>query len=180
MKGSNLNYITIILSGDRSEKPGLLTKETPEPIVTFGGAYRLIDFTLSNCLHSHTGVIGVLTQYCHPDFADYIDSCSSYAPTEQKAEISILPPKTINDRYEYYKGSADAIEKNIDFIEQYNPESLLVLSGDQVYKMDYAQLLAEHKKYAPAVTIAALRVPWTEANPFWHHGNGNGRTDYRL
>ncbi|MCL2121638.1 MAG: sugar phosphate nucleotidyltransferase [Clostridiales bacterium] len=175
-----LNYLTIILSGDQSEKPGLLTKETPEPIVTFGGAYRLIDFTLSNCLHSHTGVIGVLTQNCHPDFAEYIHSCASYAPTDKKAEIVVLPPKTINDRYEYYRGSADAIEKNMDFIEQHNPDALLVLSGDQIYKMDYAKLLAEHKKHAPAVTIAALQVPWTEAPRFgiMETETGGRITDY--
>ena len=162
----SLDYVTLILAGGDGKRLGVLTKEIPKPAITFGGVYRLIDFTLSNCKHSNVGVMGLITQYGQHDLADYIGSGSQWLPENKNAELTVLHPKPENGKYSYYKGTADAILKNSDFVEQYNPRNILVLSGDHIYKMDYAKMLEAHENSGAAVTVAATNVPLSEASRF--------------
>ena len=171
----NMDLITLILAGGRGERLSVLTKEVSKPAIPFGGAYRLIDFTLSNCKHSNAGVVGILTQYRQNELAGYIGSGKEWRPTSGKAEIVILPSKDGYD--DLYRGTADAIWKNLDFINEYEPENVLVLSGDHVYKMDYARMLETHRNTGAAVTIAAINVPWSEAPRF---GIINADSDDRI
>ena len=160
----NLDFITLILAGGRGERLSVLTKEISKPAIPFGGAYRLIDFTLSNCKHSNAGVIGILTQYRQDELADYIGSGKEWRPANGSSEIITLPSKDGFD--ELYRGTADAIWKNTRFIDDFSPENALVLSGDHVYKMNYAEMLETHQNTGAAVTIAAISVPWSEAPRF--------------
>ena len=162
----NQDYVTLILAGGNGKRLSVLTKETPKPAITFGGVYRLIDFTLSNCKHSNAGVIGLITQYCRQDLADYIGSGAQWLPESESARLTLLSPKTKKGQSEFYKGTADAILQNADFVEQYNPVNVLVLSGDHVYKMDYAKMLEAHEKSGAALTIASTNVPLSEASRF--------------
>ena len=164
MKSSD--FVTLVLAGGQEKRLGLLTKEIPKPAVSFGGVYRLIDFTLSNCKHSDVGVIGVITQYRKHELADYIGLGQEWHSSRKDAEIVTLPPKFRNGVEEFYLGTADAIWKNIEFIEQYDPETILVLSGDHIYKMDYSKMLETHYYSRASVTIAALNVPCNKAPRF--------------
>ena len=161
----NRDNLALILAGGRGERLGELTRETAKPSVSFGGAFHLIDFTLSNCKHSGTGAVGVVTQYRQKELAGYIGSGSRWAG-QANTEIVTLPPKTRSGKSDLYQGTADAIWKNADFIEKHDPQNILVLSGDHIYKMDYAKMLSEHRRTGAGATIAALRVPWVEASRF--------------
>jgi len=162
----NFDYITLILAGGEGTRLSVLTKETPKPAVIFGGVHRLIDFPLSNCTHSTGGSIGVITQYCGHELADYIGCGSHWHPKDKRMGITMLPPQVRNGRNEQYTGTADAILKNSDFIEQHNSKNVVVLSGDHVYKMNYAKMLKTHTHSGAAVTIAAVNVPLSEASRF--------------
>ena len=162
----NMDNLTLILAGGNGTRLSVLTKETPKPAINFGGSYRLIDFTLSNCKHSNVGDIGLITQYCQKDLANYVGSGSQWLPENGDAKLTILSPRTKNGIIEFYKGTADAILRNTDFIEQYNPRNILVLAGDHVYKMDYSKMLEEHENSRAAVTIAAKIVPIYDASRF--------------
>ena len=163
---NSADFITIILAGGRGKRLSVLTKEMAKPAITFGGTRRLIDFTLSNCKHSHADVIGVITQYCERELADYIGSGSQWLPESESAVITTLPPKLTNGKSEFYEATADAILKNTDFIEKYDPKNILVLSGDHIYKMNYAGMLQAHDRSGAAVTIAAKVVPHRDASRF--------------
>jgi len=162
----NSDCIALILAGGRGERLSLLTKEVSKPAIHFGGAYRLIDFTLSNCKHSDVGVVGILTQYRQKELAEYISTGEQWCPAGRDTEIVTLPSKNGRGSRGAYSGTADAIWKNTGFVEGFDPENLLVLSGDHVYKMDYAKMLETHKNSGAALTIAATSVPWDDADRF--------------
>jgi len=162
----DFDYVTLVLAGGKGTRLSVLTKEIAKPAVSFGGMFRLIDFTLSNCKHSHADVIGIVTQYCHQGLADYIGCGLPWRSRSEHAHITALPPKVKNGVREAYHGTADAIWKNADFIERYSPKNVLVLSGDHVYKMDYRKMLDAHESSGAAVTIAAITVPLSEAPHF--------------
>jgi len=161
----NSDYVTLILAGGHGTGLSVLTKETAKPAVSFGGIFRLIDFTLNNCKHSHTGVIGIVP-HCRRGLAGYISYGSLWRGENERARISVLSPKTKSGIREVYQGSADAIRKNIDFIEQHSPRNVLVLSGDCIYEMDYRRILAAHENSGAAATLAAVKVPFCEAPRF--------------
>ena len=163
----NQDCIALILAGGRGSRLSVLTKEVSKPAVCFGGAHRLIDFTLSNCKHSGIGVVGVLTQYRHRGLADYIGCGSEWRSPDGASRIATLPSSCREgSRCGAYSGTADAIWKNRSFIKEHSPEDILVLSGDHVYKMDYARMLKAHRDSGAAATIAAISVPWNEAPRF--------------
>ena len=164
MKSSG--YVALVLAGGKGTRLGVLTKDTPKPAVVFGGVHRLIDFTLSNCKHSNACVVGIITQYCGSNLADYIGCGSQWLPEGRHAKITTLPPPVRNGICESYNGTADAILKNADFIEHYNPKNILVLSADHVYKMNYAKMVRAHEHSGAAATIAAIDVPLSEAPRF--------------
>lgn len=159
----NSECIAMILAGGNGNRLGTLTKDVPKPAITFGGGYRLIDFTLSNCVNSNISTIGVLIQYKHLALSRYIGTGAPWNNIGENTEITMLPPR---GKKELYRGTADAILKNIDFIDQYNPENVLILSGDHVYKMHYEEMIKAHKASGAAATIAALEVPWHDASRF--------------
>ena len=158
--------IALILAGGRGERLSVLTKEIPKPAIPFGGAYRLIDFTLSNCKHSGVNVIGILTQYRQRELAEYVSTGHEWFSAGKNTEIVMLPPKNERNLYGVYAGTADSVLKNSEYIEERMPENILVLSGDHVYKMDYTEMMATHEKTGAAVTIAAKYVSWNEAPRF--------------
>ena len=162
----NSDCIALILAGGRGSRLSVLTKDVSKPALPFGGAYRLIDFTLSNCVHSNVGVIGILTQYRQRELAEYIGSGKEWHTAENKAKITTLQSKNAKAQHEGYHGTADAIWKNLEFVEQHGSENVLVLSGDHIYKMDYSKMLEAHQNSGAAVTIAAIEVLWNEASRF--------------
>ena len=160
------DYLALILAGGRGERLSVLTKETSKPSIPFGGAYRLIDFTLSNCKHSNIGIVGVLTQYRRQELAEYISTGEDWCCAGRDTEIVTLPPADGSGTSGAYVGTADAIWKNTGFVESRGPENILVLSGDHVYKMDYAEMLETHRRTGAAATIAAIGVPWNDTRRF--------------
>jgi len=158
--------LALVLAGGRGERLSVLTREVSKPAIPFGGAYRLIDFTLSNCKHSNVSVIGVLTQYRQRELAEYISTGEDWCCMGRDAEVVTLPPNNARSKNGVYIGTADAIWKNTGFVEAHGPDDILVLSGDHVYKMDYAEMLETHKKSGAAVTIAVTDVPRNEAHRF--------------
>ena len=161
---SSSSYITIILAGGRGVQLDLLTNETPKSAIIFGGVHRLIDFTLSNCIHSNVGDIGVVTQYCGCGLTDYIGCGSKWFPENGSVRVTMIPPKAGNSISELQTGTADALIENIGFIEKSKPKNILVLSGDQVYKMNYARMMKVHEQSGAVATIAAVSVPLAEAS----------------
>ena len=158
--------VTLILAGGKGERLGKLTTNISKPSVSFGGAYRLIDFTLSNCVHSRAAKVGVVTQYCHSSLADYIGTGAFWARAGEDGEITTLPPQIRQGRTDRYIGTADAVWKNRDYIDSFNPKNVLVLSGDHIYKMDYSKMLEVHDRSGSNCTIAALQVPLADAPNF--------------
>ncbi|GHU69746.1 glucose-1-phosphate adenylyltransferase [Clostridia bacterium] len=162
----NKDCIAMLLAGGQGSRLGILTQNMAKPAMPFGGKYRLIDFPLSNCTNSGVDVVGVLTQYRPLELNSYIGSGSPWDLDLSNGGVFVLPPYMTAKRGEWYRGSANAIYQNIGFIEQYNPRHVLILSGDHIYKMDYAQMLAAHKKNGADATIAVIEVPWEETNRF--------------
>ncbi|MTI69020.1 MAG: glucose-1-phosphate adenylyltransferase [Firmicutes bacterium] len=158
--------IAMLLAGGQGSRLKSLTKRLAKPAVPFGGKYRIIDFALSNCSNSDIYTVGVLTQY-HPLLLNnHIGIGSPWDLDRRDGGVSILPPFVREEGGRWYKGTANAIYENIEFIENYNPEYLLVLSGDHIYKMDYQELLEYHKEKGADVTISVIEVPWEETNRF--------------
>jgi glucose-1-phosphate adenylyltransferase len=145
---------------------GCLTKNLAKPAVPFGGKYRIIDFPLSNCSNSDIDTVGVLTQYQPLVLNSYIGIGSPWNLDRSNGGVTLLPPYVNVSGGEWYKGTANAIYQNIDFINQYDPEYVLVLSGDHIYKMDYSLMLDFHKEKQADSTIAVIQVPWEEASRF--------------
>jgi len=158
--------IAMLLAGGQGSRLGLLTKVMAKPAVPFGGKYRIIDFPLSNCTNSNIDTVGVLTQYRPLELNSYIGSGQTWDLDLSYGGVYVLPPYATADSSEWYKGTANAIYQNFGFIEQFDPEYVLVLSGDHIYKMDYNRMLSSHIERNADVTIAVRPVPWEVAPSF--------------
>ncbi len=158
--------VAMLLAGGQGSRLGILTRRTAKPAIPFGGKYRIIDFPVSNCTNSGIDVVGVLTQYRPLELNAYLGSGAPWDLDLNNGGIFVLPPYSTGKDGEWYKGTANSIYQNMEFIEQYNPDYVLVLSGDHIYKMDYAAMLNYHIKEEAAVTIAVRQVPWEETNRF--------------
>ena len=156
----------MLLAGGQGSRLGLLTKVMAKPAVPFGGKYRIIDFPLSNCTNSNIDTVGVLTQYRPLELNSYIGSGQTWDLDLSYGGVYVLPPYATADSSEWYKGTANAIFQNFGFIEQFDPEYVLVLSGDHIYKMDYNRMLSSHIERNADVTIAVRPVPWEVASSF--------------
>lgn len=158
--------VAMILAGGQGSRLGALTKDVAKPAVNFGGKYRIIDFALSNCAHSGIETVGVLTQYQPLELNTYIAGGAPWDLNRNYGGVYVLPPYVKAEKGEWYKGTANAIYQNIGFIEQFDPSYVLILSGDHIYKMNYAKMLAAHKQNNAEVTVAVMPVPWEEASRF--------------
>ncbi len=158
--------LAMLLAGGQGSRLGILTKNIAKPAVPYGGKYRIIDFPLSNCINSGIETVGVLTQYQPLELNDYIGNGQPWDLDRAYGGVHILSPYQQIKGTEWYKGTANAIYQNINFIDRYNPEYVAVLSGDHIYKMDYNKMLQYHKEKDAACTIAMLEVPWEEASRF--------------
>lgn len=158
--------VAMLLAGGQGNRLGVLTKNLAKPAVPFGGKYRIIDFALSNCTNSGINTIGVLTQYRPLKLNAYIGTGQPWDLDRLDGGVFVLPPYMKGKLGEWYKGTANAIYQNAEFIDQYDPDYVLILSGDHIYKMDYNQLLDYHKEKEADVTIAVREVPWEEASRF--------------
>ncbi len=161
-----LDCVAMLLAGGQGSRLGTLTKEIAKPAVPFGGKYRIIDFPLSNCSNSGIYTVGVLTQYRPLELNTYIGNGQPWDMDRMHGGAFVLPPYVKGKTGEWYKGTANAIYQNIPFINQFNPENVLVLSGDHIYKMDYRKMLNEHKKNGADATIAVFNVPLEEASRY--------------
>ena len=158
--------LAMILAGGQGSRLGVFTKRIAKPAVSFGGKYRIIDFVLSNCSNSGIDTVGVLTQYRPRILNSHIGMGSHWDLDRINGGVYILQPYMSEKEGHWYNGTANAIYKNMNFIDDYNPEYLLVLSGDHIYKMDYSEMLNFHKEKNAKATIAVIEVPWDEASRF--------------
>ncbi len=158
--------VAMLLAGGQGSRLGVLTQKIAKPAVPYGGKYRIIDFPLSNCINSGIDTVGVLTQYQPLELNDYIGSGKPWDLDRREGGVHILPPYQKSKGGDWYKGTANAIYQNLGFIERYNPEYVLILSGDHIYKMDYSKMINIHKKNQSACTIAVMEVPMEEASRF--------------
>ena len=158
--------IAMLLAGGQGSRLGILTKNMAKPAVPFGGKYRIIDFPLSNCSNSGIDVVGVLTQYQPLELNAYLGSGQPWDLDRTNGGVFVLPPYVKGKEGQWYRGTANAIYQNIGFIKQYDPEYVVVLSGDHIYKMDYNAMLQHHIKTGADATIAVFEVPWDEASRF--------------
>jgi glucose-1-phosphate adenylyltransferase len=158
--------IAMLLAGGQGSRLGSLTKNIAKPAVSFGGKYRIIDFSLSNCANSHIDTVGVLTQYRPMMLNAYIGNGASWDLDSPDGGVFILPPYETEKGGNWYKGTADAIYRNIDFIKATDPEYILILSGDHIYNMDYRSMLASHISRRAELTISVMPVPMEEASRF--------------
>lgn len=158
--------IAMLLAGGQGSRLYVLTSSRAKPAVPFGGKYRIIDFPLSNCSNSGIDTVGVLTQYKPLELNAYIGTGQPWDLDRMNGGIQVLPPYVTGSDGQWYKGTANAIYQNIEFIEQYSPTYVLILSGDHVYKMDYAKMLKFHKEKGADATIAVMDVPIDEASSF--------------
>ena len=158
--------IAMLLAGGQGSRLGVLTAKVAKPAVSFGGKYRIIDFPLSNCVNSGVDTVGVLTQYRPLQLNSHIGIGIPWDLDKRVGGVSILPPYEKTGDTEWYTGTANAIYQNLEFMERYNPDYVLILSGDHIYKMDYEEMLENHRKNGADVSIAAMPVPWEEASRF--------------
>lgn len=171
------SMLAMILAGGHGSRLHDLTNKVAKPAVSYGGKYRIIDFPLSNCANSGIDVVGVLTQYESVELNSYVAAGGRWGLDSKDSGVYVLPPREKADTgLDVYRGTADAISQNIDFIDQYDPEYLLVLSGDHIYKMNYDKMLAFHKERQADATIAVIEVPLKEASRFGIM-NTDGETD---
>lgn len=158
--------IAMLLAGGQGSRLGVLTSDVAKPAVSFGGKYRIIDFPLSNCINSGIDTVGVLTQYQPLVLNSHIGIGIPWDLDRNSGGVAVLPPYEKSDASEWYSGTANAIYQNLKYMESYNPEYVLILSGDHIYKMDYEAMLDFHKQNNADVTIAAMPVPMEEASRF--------------
>ncbi|OAS88660.1 MULTISPECIES: glucose-1-phosphate adenylyltransferase [Metabacillus] len=158
--------VAMLLAGGKGSRLSSLTKNLAKPAVPFGGKYRIIDFTLSNCTNSSIDTVGVLTQYQPLVLNSYIGIGSVWDLDRKNGGVTVLPPYTESSEMKWYKGTASAIYQNINYIKQYDPEYVLILSGDHIYKMDYSKMLDYHIEKNADASISVIEVPWDEASRF--------------
>ena len=158
--------VAMLLAGGQGSRLGVLTGKIAKPAVPYGGKYRIIDFPLSNCTNSGIDTVGILTQYKPLELNDYVGSGNPWDLDRQNGGVHILPPYQGQKGGDWYKGTANAIYQNIEFIERYNPEYVLILSGDHIYKMDYSKMIEQHEVTGAACTISVLEVSLEEASRF--------------
>lgn len=163
---SKTECLAMLLAGGQGSRLGALTQKIAKPAVAFGGKYRIIDFSLSNCVNSGITTVGVLTQYRPLMLNSYIGTGAPWDLDEANGGVFVLPPYATQSGAEWYNGTADAVYKNMDFIESFAPEYVLILSGDHLYKMDYTQMLDFHKKSGAELTVSVIDVPIEDANRF--------------
>ena len=170
----NKKCVAMLLAGGQGSRLGVLTSKIAKPAVPYGGKYRIIDFPLSNCANSGIDTVGILTQYKPLELNDYVGSGKPWDMDRLSGGVHILPPYQSQHGGNWYKGTANAIYQNLEFIERYNPEYVLILSGDHIYKMDYSEMINQHEKDGADCTIAVLEVSMEEATRF---GIMNARED---
>ncbi len=158
--------IAMLLAGGQGTRLEALTKNIAKPAVPFGGKYRLIDFALSNCTNSGISTVGILTQYKPLVLNSYIGIGIPWDLDRKDGGVFVLPPYVTQQGGNWYKGTANSVYQNMDFIERFNPDYVLILSGDHVYKMNYSIMLDYHKKNNAELTISVIEVPWEEASRF--------------
>ena len=158
--------VAMLLAGGQGSRLMVLTENTAKPAVPFGGKYRIIDFPLSNCVNSKIDTVGILTQYQPLELNEYIGNGQPWGLNSSHGGVQVLPPYAKSKNSEWYKGTANAIYQNIGFIDRYEPDNVLILSGDHIYKMDYAAMLAFHDQKGSDCTIAVRDVPLEEASRF--------------
>ena len=162
----NKQCVAMLLAGGQGSRLGVLTGKLAKPAVPYGGKYRIIDFPLSNCIHSGIDTVGILTQYKPLELNDYIGSGKPWDLDRSKGGVHILPPYQGKKGGDWYKGTANAIYQNLGFIKRYNPKYVLILSGDHIYKMDYSKMIKLHKDSGADCTISVMEVPLDEASRF--------------
>ena len=168
--------IAMLLAGGQGSRLGVLTQKVAKPAVAFGGKYRIIDFPLSNCINSGIDTVGVLTQYQPLRLNTHIGIGIPWDLDRNEGGVTVLPPYEKSTNSEWYTGTANAIFQNLDYMQQYNPDYVLILSGDHIYKMDYDKMLDYHKEMNADATIAVIEVPMKEASRFGiMNTDGNGR-----
>jgi glucose-1-phosphate adenylyltransferase len=177
MKIIKKECIAMLLAGGQGSRLRDLTSHTAKPAVVFGGKYRIIDFTLSNCINSGIDTVGVLTQYQPLALNEYIGNGTPWDLDRMRGGLTLLPPYQEKGRSDWYKGTANAIYQNINFIKRYDPEYVLILAADHIYKMDYSKMLSAHKKKNADCTVATINVPIEEASRF---GICNTKDDGRI
>ena len=158
--------VAMLLAGGQGSRLGVLTQKIAKPAVPYGGKYRIIDFPLSNCANSGITTVGILTQYQPLELSDYVASGKFWDLDRRNGGVHVLPPYQQISGANWYRGTANAIYQNLNFIERYNPEYVLILSGDHIYKMDYAKMIAQHKEQNADCTISVIDVPLEEASRF--------------
>lgn len=166
MKFQKKRCVAMLLAGGQGSRLLCLTENTAKPAVPFGGKYRIIDFPLSNCVNSGIDTVGILTQYQPLELNEYVGNGAPWGLNRTHGGVQVLPPFQRSKRSEWYKGTANAIYQNIPFIDRYDPEDVLILSGDHIYKMDYAEMMEYHKEREADCTIAVRSVPLAEASRF--------------
>lgn len=158
--------VAMLLAGGQGSRLGALTKRNAKPAVAFGGKYRIIDFPLSNCINSGIDTVGVLTQYKPLILNAYLGNGSAWDLDSPEGGLHVLPPYYTETGGKWYEGTADAIYRNMDFLDRYDPEYVVILSGDQLYKMDYSLMLKFHKEKKADLTVSVIEVPWEDASRF--------------
>lgn len=158
--------LVMLLAGGRGSRLNILAAHRAKPAVPFGGLYRIIDFALSNVMHSKLRYVGVLTQYRPTSLMNHLEDGSPWDLAGHTAKLKILPPYQGRAEFDWYHGTSDAIYQNLNIIRRYNPDRVLILSGDHIYRMDYREMLETHRSSGAALTIAAMEVPWDETDRF--------------
>ncbi len=158
--------LVMLLAGGVGSRLNILASERAKPAVPFGGAYRIIDFTLSNVMHSGLERVGLLTQYRPLSLMDHVRGGEPWDLIGRERGVKILPPHTGKEDSDWYKGTADAVYQNLEFMDEHRPDKVLILSGDHIYRMDYERMIAAHESRGANVTIAAMPVPWEDTQRF--------------
>ncbi len=169
--------VAMLLAGGQGTRLEALTADVAKPAVPFGGKYRIIDFTLSNCTNSGIDTVGVLTQYQPLLLNSYLSNGSAWDLDLSDGGVTVLPPYSASKEMRWYTGTASAVYQNLNYIDQYDPDYVIVLSGDHIYKMDYDKMLSFHEERGADATISVIPVPWDEASRF---GIMNTREDYSV